>query len=135
VLTPDQAFLYVADSRGRFVTSYEVLPDGSLENGQPFCHLHLDDRQPDSGADGLAVDLTGRLYVASRVGLQFCDQAGRVNGIISPPQAGWMAQASFGGPTLDTLYAISGPRLFRRPSKTHGVVSAEAPVKPPAPRL
>jgi sugar lactone lactonase YvrE/enterochelin esterase-like enzyme len=134
-LTPDQAFLYVSDSRGRFVTSYEVLPDGSLEHGQPFCHLHLDDGQPDSGADGLTVDLAGRLYVASRVGLQFCDQAGRVNGIISPPQAGWMAHAVFGGSALDTLFVLSGQRVYRRASKAHGVISAEAPVKPPAPRL
>jgi enterochelin esterase-like enzyme/sugar lactone lactonase YvrE len=134
-LTPDQAFLYVADARGRFVTSFEVLPDGSLENGQPFCHLHLDDRQPDSGASSLSVDLAGRLYVATRAGIQFCDQAGRVNGIITPPVLGVLAPAGFGGPALETLFAASGPRLYRRATRTHGVVSAEAPVKPPAPRL
>jgi gluconolactonase len=81
------------------------------------------------------VDLTGRLYVASRVGLQFCDQAGRVNGIISSPEPGWMSHATFGGPTLDTLFVLSGSHVFRRSSKTHGVISAEAPVKPPAPKL
>jgi gluconolactonase len=134
-LTADQAFLYVSDSRGRFVSSFEVLADGTLDHAQRFCHLHLDDRLPDSGADGLTVDVTGRLYVATRSGLQFCDQAGRVNGIISAPDRTWFAQATFAGPKLATLYAITEKRLYRRPSKTNGALSAEPPIKPPTPRL
>ena len=134
-LSPDQAFLYLADARGRFVTSFEALPDGSLEHGQPFCHLHLDDRSADSGAAGLAVDVTGRLYVASPVGIQFCDQLGRVNGIIALPEGRPVAQAGFAGAGVEALFAVTDKRLYRRATKTRGALSAEAPIKPPAPKL
>jgi hypothetical protein len=39
----------------------------------------------DSGASGLCVDRDGRLYVATRLGVQVCDQAGRVNAILPTP--------------------------------------------------
>jgi gluconolactonase len=134
-LTSDQAFLYVADRDARFVTSYEALPEGSLEHGQPFCHLHLDDRSVGSGAGGLAVDVTGRLYVATPMGVQYCDQAGRVNGIISAPPGQRITQAIFGGAAVDALFAVTDTRLFRRATKTRGVIAAEPPIKPPAPKL
>ena len=35
-----------------------------------------------SGADGMRVDRDGRLYVTTRLGIQVCDQAGRVSAII-----------------------------------------------------
>ena len=134
-LTSDQAWLYVADGRSRFVHSFEARPDGSLASGQRFCHLHLGDDDPDSGADGLSVDVTGRLYVATRLGLQFCDQAGRVNGIIERPPGRWLTQAIFGGPGMSALYASSGDAVYRRATKTRGVIPAEVPIKPPQPRL
>jgi gluconolactonase len=41
-----------------------------------------------SGADGMRVDrVDGRLYVATRMGIQFCDQPGRVNGSSRRPMA------------------------------------------------
>ncbi len=133
--TPDQAWLYVSDGQGRFVRSFAVQPDGSLAHGQPFCHLHLADEGGGSGADGLAVDVTGRLYVATPLGVQFCDQPGRVNGILRRPAGRALAQVAFAGPGLDTLWLAAGDRLYRRKSRTRGLISAETPVKPPAPRL
>ena len=38
--------------------------------------------------DGMTVDSEGYLYVATRYGIQICDQAGRVNAIIAKPQPG-----------------------------------------------
>jgi enterochelin esterase-like enzyme/sugar lactone lactonase YvrE len=133
--TPDQAWLYVSDGQGRFVRSFAVQPDGTLAHGQPFCHLHLGDEGGGSGADGLAVDVTGRLYVATPLGVQFCDQPGRVNGILHRPAGRWLGQVAFAGPGLDTWWLAAGDRLYRRKSKTRGVISAETPIKPPTPRL
>ena len=45
----------------------------------------MPDTADDSGADGMRVDRDGRLYVATRMGIQVCDQAGRVNCIIPTP--------------------------------------------------
>jgi hypothetical protein len=33
------------------------------------------------------------------------------------------------------LWLAAGDRLYRRKTKTRGVISAETPIKPPAPRL
>ena len=87
--SPDQTLLYVADSRSHWVYSYQIQADGSLAHKQKYYHLHMHDRDDDSGADGLRVARDRRLWVARRMGLQFCDQAGRVNGIIRPRTGRW----------------------------------------------
>jgi sugar lactone lactonase YvrE len=112
-----------------------VLPDGSLTNKQPYFHLHISDGKTDSGADGMAVDSQGRLYVTTHMGLQFCDQAGRVNGIISKPQNKWLSNVVFGGPNLDILFVTCADKVYQRKTKAKGVLSFHAPIFPPAPRL
>jgi sugar lactone lactonase YvrE len=64
-----------------------------------------------------------------------CDQAGRVNAIISKPQRGPLSNAVFGGPAFDELYVTSGDKVYKRKTKAKGVLSFQAPVKPPTPRL
>ena len=59
-LSPDQTLLLVADSASQFVYSFQIQPDGSLANKQPFYHLHLVEGAAESGADGIAVDRNGR---------------------------------------------------------------------------
>jgi sugar lactone lactonase YvrE/enterochelin esterase-like enzyme len=134
-LSPDQSLLYVADMRGRFVWSYSVMPDGGLTNKQAYYHLHLPDNANGSGADGMTVDTNGTLYVATAMGLQFCDQAGRVNGIMAKPQNKWLSNAVFGGSDFSDLYVTCGDKVYRRKTTVKGVRSGEAPIKPKAPRL
>lgn len=134
-LSPDQTLLYVADTRGRFVHSWQIKPDGGLQYKQRFYWLHLPDGATGSGADGMTVDREGRLYVATSMGVQFCDQAGRVNGIIQLPPNGKLSNLIFGGPEFDTLYATAGDKVWKRKLKAKGVRSADAPVKPEKPRL
>jgi sugar lactone lactonase YvrE len=134
VLSPDQSLLYVADTAGQFVWSFQVAADGSLRHKQKYFHLHLPDDSP-SNADGLAVDRDGRLYVASGLGVQICDPAGRVNAILPKPQRKWLSNVDFGGPGFDMLYVTSGDKVFRRRMKTVGCRSGDAPIKPKPPRL
>ena len=133
-LSPDQTLLYVADYASHWVYSYQVQPDGSLAYKQKFFHLHAPDTADDSGADGMRVDRQGRLYVATRMGIQVCDQPGRVNAIIPTPN-GRIANLCFGGPNFDILYATCGDRVYRRKVKTQGSNAYQAPIKPPTPRL
>ncbi len=133
-LTPDQSMLLVADYVGRWVWSFQVQADGSLANGQAFYFLETPDEPISPGADGMTVDSDGFLYVATRIGVQICDQPGRVMGIIPKPQPGALANVVFGGPDLRTLYAMSGDKVFRRRMRSRGVFPWEA-VKPPQPRL
>ncbi len=114
ILSPDQSLLMVADSWSKWVWSFQVLPDGSLANGQPFYRLETPDQSSRSSADGMTVDSQGFLYVATALGLQVCDQPGRVNAIIRKPQPGPLANVVFAGPDLQTLYVAAGDKIFRR---------------------
>ncbi len=133
-VSPDQTLLYVADSRSHWVYSYQIQPDGTLLHKQRYFQLHQPDTADDSGADGLEVDSAGRLYVASRMGIQVCDQAGRVNCIIPTPN-GRVSNVVLGGVDFDTLYATCGDKVFRRKVKAKAAPSFLAPVKPGPPRL
>jgi sugar lactone lactonase YvrE len=133
VLSPDQSLLLVADSAERWVWSFQVQPDGSLANGQPFYRLEIGERFQ-SGADGMTVDMEGYLYVATSEGVQICDQPGRVVGILNKPQAGPLSNVVFGGPDLKTLYVTAGDKVFRRKLRRQGVNSWTM-VKPSVPRL
>lgn len=134
-LTPDQSLLLVADRKGPFVYSFQIQADGSLAHKQPYFHLHLAEGFTESGATGLAVDTNGYLYVSTRLGVQVCDQAGRVNGILARPQPGALSRVAFAGPERDVLYLVASDRLFKRKTRAKGVLSFEPPVKPAPPRL
>lgn len=134
-LVPDQSLLLVADARGQFVYSFQIQPDGSLVDKQKYFYLHLVDGSMGSGAAGMTVDTQGRLYVTTEMGVQVCDQAGRVNGIIAKPQHASLSNVAFGGPNLDELYVICGNKIYQRKTKAKGVLSFQAPIKPAAPRL
>jgi gluconolactonase len=133
-LSPDQSLLYVAESRSHWVYSYQVQADGSLADKQKYYHLHVPDSADDSAADGLRVDRDGRLYVATRMGLQVCDQAGRVNCIIPTPN-GKLSNLCFGSDGFDTIFATCGDRVYKRKVKVKGANAFQAPIKPAAPRL
>lgn len=133
-LSPDQSLLYVADSRSHWVYSYQIQEDGSLAHKQRFYHLHTPDSADDAGADGMCVDRDGRLYVATRLGVQVCDQAGRVNCIIPTPN-GKVSNLRFGGENFDTLFATCGDRVYQRKLKVKGANAFETPIRPAPPRL
>jgi sugar lactone lactonase YvrE/enterochelin esterase-like enzyme len=134
-LTPDQSLLLVADTKGQFIYSFHIEPDGALSAKQAYHHLGIPDGATESSADGMTLDTEGRLYVATRMGIQFVDQAGRVNGVISKPQNKWLANVVLGGPNFDELYACCGDKVFKRKTNAKGVLSWQAPIKPPMPKL
>jgi sugar lactone lactonase YvrE/enterochelin esterase-like enzyme len=133
-LSPDQSLLYVADARSRWVYSYRIRKDGTLAHKQKYYHLHVPDTADDAGADGMKTDRDGRLYVATRMGIQVCDQAGRVNAIIPTPN-GRISNLAFGGKDHDILYATCGDKVFARKVRTRGALPQLAPIKPAPPRL
>ena len=134
-LSPDQTLLYVADMRGQFSYSFQIQEDGSLAYKQPFFHLHRDFGKKQTNADGMTVDTEGRLYVTTELGIQVCDQPGRVHLIIKKPQDAWLANVVFGGRNLDTLYATCKDKVFKRRINAKGLLPFRGPVKPPRPRL
>lgn len=135
VTSPDQSLLYVSDTRSQWVYSFVIQPDGALSYRQPYFHLHIPDPAVDSGADGMTTDTEGRLYVATRMGVQICDQAGRVNAILDRPQRAWLSNVVFGGADRDELYATCGDKVFKRKLRAKGVAPFEPPLRPASPRL
>jgi sugar lactone lactonase YvrE/enterochelin esterase-like enzyme len=133
-VSPDQTLLYVADSRTHWVYSYQIQSDGTLAYKQKYYHLYTRDTDDDTGADGMRVDRDGRLWVATKAGLQVCDQAGRVNCIIPTPN-GKISNLTFGGPDMDVLYATCGDKVYARKVKVKGANAFEAPFKPKPPQL
>ncbi|MCW3120381.1 MAG: SMP-30/Gluconolaconase/LRE-like region-containing protein [Chitinophagaceae bacterium] len=136
-LTPDQQQLYVTESASHWVWIYQVQPDGSLTYKQQYGWLHVPDNNDNAWSDGLKCDTSGRVYVASRLGIQIMDQLGRVNAILPLP-AGAGGQASnvcFGGADFNILYVTSADRVYRRKLKVRGANGFEAPRKPLPPRL
>ena len=132
--SPDQTLLYVDDARSHWVYSYQIQPDGKLAHKQRYFWLHEPDTADDSGADGMEVDSAGRLYVATRLGVQVCDQAGRVN-VILPTPNGRASNVALGGAEQDTLFVTAGDKVFKRKVKAKAAPSFAAPIKPKAPGL
>ena len=133
-LSPDQGLVYVGDYRSHWVYSYQIQPDGALANKQRYYWLHTPDNEDQSFADGMKTDRDGRLYVATRLGIQVCDQAGRVNAIIPTPN-GRITDLCFGGVKNDVLYATCGEQVYRRKVGVAGVNAWAPPLKPAAPKL
>jgi gluconolactonase len=133
-LSTDQSLLYVADYRSHWIYSFQIQSDGTLANKQRYYWLHELDGIDQSSADGMKVDREGRLYVATAIGVQICDQPGRVNAIIPTPN-GRITNLTFGGEKFDVLYATCAEKVYRRKLNATGAPAWAAPNKPATPRL
>jgi enterochelin esterase-like enzyme/sugar lactone lactonase YvrE len=137
-VSPDESALMVADNGSRWVWSFQIQPDGSLINGEPYHYLELPDDAEDgpirSGASGLAMDADGFLYTATKLGIQINDPPGKMVGIIRKPTAAGPAGVVFAGKDLHTLYVSSGDTVFRRRLRSHGVLPW-TPIQLPVPEL
>lgn len=122
VLSPDERTLYVADSWGRELLAYAVAADGSLSNRRAFATLAGFAQLPEgptSGADGIAVDSEGRVYVATRAGVEVFSPQGAALGVIALPKQ--PQNLAFAGPDRSILYVVGRGSVFRIPTQAHGV--------------
>jgi gluconolactonase len=114
-LSPDEKVLYVANTSGEYILAYDVNSDGAVGPRRNFAKLAgvkpADNGGINSGADGLAVDAAGRLYVASAAGVQIFDQKGRPLGIIELPKA--PQNLAFAGNDKKTLYIVGRGAAYR----------------------
>lgn len=127
ILSPDGKTLYINNThddektwnvdsdKDNFVWAYDVNADGSITNGRKFAELYLtaavlDRKEKTSGADGMAMDELGNLYVATYKGVQIFDSTGDFVGIINLPD--YPVNLTFGGPDLKTLYITSQDKIY-----------------------
>lgn len=97
--SPDEKYLYVAESACERVDRFGIMSDGRLTDKQVFVHL------PGGDPDGLALDIQGNLYVAHFGGgavYVVNPQGAIVRKILTPGQK--PSNLEFAGCDLKTLY-------------------------------
>ena len=135
-LSPDQTQLYATESASHWIWAYKIKADGTLTFKQRYGWLHVPDTEENAWSDGLKCDTAGRVYVATRLGIQVLDQLGRVNAILpAPPAKGQTSNVCFGGPDFNILYVSAADKVFRRKLKTRGANTFSTPYKPGNPRM
>jgi sugar lactone lactonase YvrE/enterochelin esterase-like enzyme len=133
-LSPDQSLVYITDPATRWVRSLQAPEGRGLTYGEPFYRLETPDESSLSGAAGMTVDSLGYVYVTTNMGVQVCDQPGRVVAILTPPTLDPLSGITFGSPDLQDLYVIAGDRLFKHRMLRKGTLPW-VPQKPPVPQL
>jgi gluconolactonase len=121
-LSTDEKVLYVANTLGEYIFAYDITADGSISGKRNFAKLEgfrpNDSGVNSSGADGLAVDAKGNLYVASTVGIQVFSAAGEALGIIPLPKA--PQNLAFAGKDKSYLYIVGRGAAYRIATLTPG---------------
>ena len=117
-LTLDGKTLLVDDTVGADVFAFDVRKDGSLANRRVFAKLNDIPQGEDSGADGMAIDREGRVYITSMRGVQVFDAAGRYLGTIAVPRR--PTNVAFAGPGKGVLYITAREGVYRIRTLTRG---------------
>ena len=123
-LSPDDKVLYVANTLGEYVLAYDIAADGSVGPRRNFAKLDgwkKTETGGSSGADGLAVDDEGRVYVASNTGIQVFSNKGEALGSIALPKQ--PQNLAFAGEDKKTLYVVGRGSAYRIAVLTPGVGS------------
>lgn len=123
-LGPDERTLYVANTSGEWVLAYALDARGVPGERREFARLVLPPAREGAsppngaGADGLAVDREGRLYVATTVGVQVFSPQGAALGIIPVPRQ--PQNLAFAGTDRSQLYVVGRGAVFRIATLTGG---------------
>jgi len=106
-LSRDEKTLYVNNTGGEYLLAFDIQSDGTLKNRRDFAKYEKVTRTESgvtSGADGLAIDNEGRIYIATPSGIQVFSEQGKQLGTIplpGPPQ-----NLAFAGSDKKTLYIV-----------------------------
>ncbi|PID70811.1 MAG: hypothetical protein CR985_02625 [Flavobacteriales bacterium] len=125
---PNQKLLMQSEKNSHWIYSHVINPSGTLINTQRFYWLHNTDNFNFNNLGNMVFDQNGNLYVASAMGVQVCDQNGRVRAILTLP-SGRISSVMFGGKNFDVLYVVSDNKLYRRKLNATGAPTWMKPTK------
>jgi sugar lactone lactonase YvrE len=120
VLWADQGTLVVGNASGNHLWAYRVNLDGALSAGDAYYALRTRAKEA-SGVVALTADSSGRLYAATREGVQVLDPTGRMSGVLLRPERTAVTGVAFGGEALDRLFSACGGNVYVRKTLARGL--------------
>lgn len=122
-LSKDEKTLFVANTLGEHILSYEILGEGKLGPKKPYAKLQGwskgEDGSWSSGADGVAQDDAGRLYVATNAGVEVIGEKGENLGVVPLPKK--PQNLAFAGEDRKTLYVVGRGSAYKFDVLTQGI--------------
>jgi gluconolactonase len=121
-LSPDERTLYVANTSGEWLLAYALDSKGAATTRREFARLATPTAQGNaaaaSGADGIAVDEKGRVFVATALGVQVFTDGGEALGVIAMPRQ--PQNLAFAGKDRSTLYVVGRGSVYSIATQTRG---------------
>jgi gluconolactonase len=115
--SPDEKFLYIAESGKKLWMRYRVQPDGAVTDGMVF--LDPSNDPADGIPDGMRVDKEGNIYSSGPGGVWIISPEGKHIGTIKVPER--VGNLAWGDKDGKTLYIVASTSVFRIKLKIPGL--------------
>ena len=116
--SPDEKYLYIAESGKNLWMRYRVKPDGTVTDGAVFCDAEVKSSE-NGGPDGIRVDKKGNVYGSGPGGVWIISPQGKHLGTIKVPER--VSNVAWGDADAKTLYITASTSVFRIKLNATGV--------------
>jgi gluconolactonase len=115
--SPDEKYLYIAESDKKIWLRYKVQADGSVTDAETF--LDASAEKEKGAPDGMRIDKLGNIYSAAPGGLWIISPAGKHIGTIKVPEV--IANVAWGDKDGKTLYITASTSIYKIRTKVAGI--------------